>query len=440
MRNPAKSVEFELIRAICTVFHETDELVRLALSKLNGFLDSNDPNCKNYLVKYLGLTALEQLIAFSPRLAEEYRIFILEALQSKDLTIRLRALRIVKLTATSETLPEITSNLLSELEKPSNAGIKEEIISCLLYLLSLNQYELIIDFRWMFEVLLKLVQQKTSNHEAQLSSIVLDVVLRVPELREEAVELSLQLLEKFDSLRSERCEALTGLLFILGEFCSLLTQENFRLAVSLLLKPRWDSVGFHENVYNALSSCLFKLALRADPAEAEKCFAKVKANCLASEHMEAQERSWFFFNVLEKCEKDQVSKVLMPFLPIHPAAQALIFPPDELLMPFEVDEKEIMTVRDDGSVEFHYFREEDFKDDQMTDVDRKLAKLKMKEKQMNDPFYIKPKKGKKKKGKKSKAKEEQIIEKEEKVESSVEVKPKAVKKYTVNRADPLVPQ
>lgn len=42
---PAKSVEFEIIRSIISSFSHVEDLVNLALSKLQGFLDSNDPNC-----------------------------------------------------------------------------------------------------------------------------------------------------------------------------------------------------------------------------------------------------------------------------------------------------------------------------------------------------------------------------------------------------------
>lgn len=46
-RNTAKSVEFEIIKAICTIFRDNEELIRLTLNKLNSFLDSNDPNCNS---------------------------------------------------------------------------------------------------------------------------------------------------------------------------------------------------------------------------------------------------------------------------------------------------------------------------------------------------------------------------------------------------------
>lgn len=350
----------------------------------------------------------------------------------------------MKLTATSETLPEIITNLLTEVEKPTNANIKEDITSCILYLLTLNQYELVVDFRWMFEVLLKLVLIKTQNHEAQLSSIILDVVLRVEELREEACEMSLDVLEKFDSLKSEKCESLTGLLFIIGEFCSLLSQDNLVKVVNLLLRPRWESVNFHENVYNAVSSCMFKLTWKVQGSVRTQCVEWIRNNCSVSDHMEAQERCLVYLNLLNKCEPGRF-EVFKPFLPIHPSAQFLIAPPDELLQEFKVDQNELMTVKEDGSVEYHYYRDEDFKDPEMTDIERKMAKLRIKEKQMQDPFYIKPKKGKKKKGKKVKERVEKVgeevsEERKDEAEEKESGKSRVVKKYVVNRTDPLVPQ
>ena len=145
--NSAKSVEFEVIRSICIIFTESEEMMRLALSKLNGFLDSHDPNRNNYKVKYLGLVALQQMIRISPSITDEYRIFILEALQSKDITIRLQALGLLKITTNTGTLVETIKNLLEEIEKPTNASIKEELFSCCLYLLTHNQYELVENFK-----------------------------------------------------------------------------------------------------------------------------------------------------------------------------------------------------------------------------------------------------------------------------------------------------
>ena len=437
--NPAKSVEFEIIRSICVIYPESEEMIRLALSKLHAFLDSHDPNRNAYSVKYLGLVALHQLIQIYPSIIDEYRIFTLEALQSRDITIRLKALSLLKITTTPATLQETVANLLKEIENPSSASIKEELISCCLYLLSCNQYELVEDFKWMFEVLLRLVALKTSSHEAQLSSIMLDVVLRVEEMREEACEVLMGVLEQFDSLRTERCEALTALIFIIGEFCGCIRHELLVKALQLLTRERWDVIAFHESVYNALSSAVFKISLRLKQSELdEACVRKIRETSTQIEHMEAQERALMYLNILNSCEKESISAVLLPFLPIHPSAQSLLSPPQEILVAFEVDNGELVTVNENGSMEYHYFRDEDFGEIQSTEEEKKIAKMRIKEKQMQDPFYIKPKKGKKKKGKRSKKTEEaageQVSVKEEPVEKKAEQK-----KYSINRTEPLLP-
>lgn len=391
-------------------------------------------------MKYLGLLALHQLIQIYPSIIDEYRIFTLEALQSRDLTIRLKALGLLKITTTAATLPETIENLLKELENPQNAGIKEDLMSCCLYLLSCNQYELVEDFKWMFEILLKLVMLKTTSHEAQLSSIMLDVVLRVEEMRAEACEGLISVLEKFDSLKTEKCEALTALVFILGEFCGYLPQETLEKALNLLMKERWELVRFHESVYNALSSAVFKISLKVTGNELEnECIQKIKQNSTQIDHMEAQERSLMYLNILSQCEKAKVAQVLLPFLPIHPSAQSLLSPPDEILTAFEVNTEELMSVNADGTKEYHYFREEDFGEVGISDDKRKLAKEKLREKQLQDPFYIVGKKGKKKKGKKPK-KNLEVPEASEVPEEIIEKKnTETTKKYSVNRTDPLLP-
>jgi hypothetical protein len=67
----AKSVEFELIRAIISSFKnetgEDKEIQMLARERLQGFVQSKDPNRKQLivtfaLVKYLGLLTLKEIL------------------------------------------------------------------------------------------------------------------------------------------------------------------------------------------------------------------------------------------------------------------------------------------------------------------------------------------------------------------------------------------
>lgn len=73
-------------------------MVELALYKLQGFLDSNDKNCKSYTVKYLGLVGLEEVISRGVTFRSEYRTFILDGLGGRDTTTRLKALDLLRIT------------------------------------------------------------------------------------------------------------------------------------------------------------------------------------------------------------------------------------------------------------------------------------------------------------------------------------------------------
>lgn len=124
----------------------------------------------------------------------EFRVFTLEALQSKDLTIRLRALDIILLTTTTDTVVEIVHQLIQEINNPNSTDIKEDIIATILGIVCKDHYDLIEDFEWLFRILLSLASIKTQKNENQLSGIMLDVVLRVEELRPEACEMLLETL------------------------------------------------------------------------------------------------------------------------------------------------------------------------------------------------------------------------------------------------------
>ena len=94
--NPVKSVEFELIRTIVSIFSEHPRMIDMAVARLQFFLNHEDLNCKHYTVKYLGLLGMKELIKLNVPFKDEYRVFVMEAFQSRDPTIRLRALDLLK--------------------------------------------------------------------------------------------------------------------------------------------------------------------------------------------------------------------------------------------------------------------------------------------------------------------------------------------------------
>jgi hypothetical protein len=100
-----------------------------------------------------------------------------------------------------------------------------------------------------------------------------------------------------------------------------------------------------------------------------------------------------------------------------------------------------MSRKEEGKVEYFYFRDEDLSSDSFKS-ENKLT-LKKSPTDSSDPFIIKSTKPKKKKGKKKKGKSA-VEEVKETTESSTEVKnevpqPRQNAKYKVNRDPALVP-
>jgi hypothetical protein len=448
---PAKSVEFEVIRFIIHTFPENEQMVNAALNRLQVFLDSADANCKVYIVKYLGLCALQEIIEASVTIGDEYRPFMLEALQSKDISIRLRALVLLQLTVIytqtrNETLIEVVTKLLQECQNSDNADIKEEIIGCILSLLSQNHYSLVEDFRWMFEMLGAIAKVKTLEFESQLSGIMLDVLLRVEELRPEACEVCLNLIENFEAFKTDKCETLASILCILGEYGHLLEPETHHKIIRALLDEKWFRLGFSDTIYNALTSAVFKLMIKLDPNSElfSSCFSFINEKSAKIGYMEAQERCKLYNNILQVSDKSLISKLsssLPELQPVQMLAQSLLQPPAELTISITIQESELMSRKEEGKVEYFYFRDEDLSSDSFKS-ENKLT-LKKSPTDSSDPFIIKSTKPKKKKGKKKKGKSA-VEEVKETTESSTEVKnevpqPRQNAKYKVNRDPALVP-
>jgi hypothetical protein len=122
-------------------------------------------------------------------------------------------------------------------------------------------------------------------------------------------------------------------------------------------------------------------------------------------------------------------------------AQSLLQPPAELTVSITIQESELMSRKEEGKVEYFYFRDEDLSSDSFKS-ENKLT-LKKSPTDSSDPFIIKSTKPKKKKGKKKKGKSA-VEEVKETTESSTEVKnevpqPRQNAKYKVNRDPALVP-
>mmetsp|Transcript_24027 Transcript_24027/g.42681 ORF Transcript_24027/g.42681 Transcript_24027/m.42681 type:complete len:692 (+) Transcript_24027:1763-3838(+) len=432
--NAAKSVEFECIRCITEVFSDFQHMTALAINKLQGFLDSNDLN-----LRYLGLQGLFLMITKQISVSEDYRSYVVESMASTDNAIRVKGLELLKIMTTKDNLVDTVRNLLHEISQTERSESREDMIGTVIFVVSRDCYELVQDFKWMFQVLCALAEAKTVTYESQLSGIMLDVITRVDELIDDIAEDALQLLEKFESLKSERCELLAVLWFIIGEASLSLSDDKAELAHCLLNNDRWEKLDFPESVPSAMVSAAFKLLIRfkdtGKDLEAGELKAYIDKMQTSSKYIEVQERTTLYSKLLDSGPEisNLKSAISVKLQPVHPGAQGLIALPELLQTPIEVKESELMTRKEDGTIEYHYFRDDDMASHE--DLAREAkARLKQKSK---DPFYLKETKPKKKK---KKAAEEAKTEEAEPQGSVVEPRlPEAspTRTYKVNRGAAL---
>ena len=447
-RNEAKSVEYEVIVFVLMWYSEQTAMKNPALAKMITFIESPDANRTPHSVKYLGLKCLQ--LAFSQRCIslDDFKAYITDSLTYRDMTIRKQALQLLVATTTADTLTEAISSILREIKNPECAEIKENLISTVLFLLGKNQYELVLDFKWMFEVLCLLVREKTEMHEGDIAGMMLDVVVRVEGLGEEAVGLGVDMIRALEEWKTEKGNALAALIFIIGEHGITCATELRLEALTLLTSLRIPELRLPEYIHSAIVCAAFKLYLSVIDLTSDALTSQVTTlftTIPAVGSIEPRDRSQLYLKVINGVPKEalvEAAKRLTPLLPINPLSQSMLKCPEDLLTPFEVDLNEIRKEREDGSIEYFYYREEDFvgqKDIQTKEIKKKL-KEELAIKNSGDPFYVKT--GKKKKGKKGKKAKSEVEVKEEVKEEKGEVLPvpDVSKKYRVNRDLPGIPE
>lgn len=168
------------------------EVVELCVETLRSFVSDSDQN-----LKYLGLVGFGSLLLSQPRVLHshpECRGLILQCLSDEDVTIRTRALGLLKFMATKRNLADLISQLLSHVEAASGeyrCQLVEEIIR----MCSSNKYELVMDFSWYVDVLVILAGVRgIENQGDMIAKQWMDVAWRVLPVRCYAVRRSLEIL------------------------------------------------------------------------------------------------------------------------------------------------------------------------------------------------------------------------------------------------------
>ena len=219
---------------------DVDEVADLCITKLRGMIVlDGDPN-----LKYVALLAFNKIVDSHPRLVGEQQDVILACLDDPDISIKMQALELVSGMVDADNLQSVVNRLLKQLanapKMDPNGGIngheepdtdleqrlvqdkrsseqspipdeyRHDIITRILEMCSASTYANITDFEWYLDILVHLVRhlpadtdsenQRTQRSNAKIGlgtrigSQILDIAVRVKELRPEATRAAETLL------------------------------------------------------------------------------------------------------------------------------------------------------------------------------------------------------------------------------------------------------
>lgn len=253
---------------------DVEEVADLCISKLRGMIViEGDPN-----LKYVSLLAFNKIVTTHSTLVARQQDVIFRCLDDPDVSIRLQALELATGMVSSDNLQNVVDRLMRQLtnspdedslapngahEDEDNTDLEQklvadkrsselpplpneyrfEIINKILDMCSFETYTNITDFEWYIDTLVKLIRQLpakspdlssnskdgTSSLATRVGSQLLDITVRVKELRPEAVRAveSLVLISSRSSLFAAHGNGQNELLkaagWICGEYTSFLT-------------------------------------------------------------------------------------------------------------------------------------------------------------------------------------------------------------------------
>ncbi|KAK2577397.1 hypothetical protein KPH14_003510 [Odynerus spinipes] len=315
--------------------------IQLCVQKLRILIEDSDQN-----LKYLGLLAMSKILRTHPKSVQAHKDLIMQCLDDKDESIRLRALDLLYGMVSKKNLMEIVKKLMVHMDKAEGTTYRDELLSKIIQICSQNNYQFITYFEWYISVLVELTRMEGTKHGPLVATQLLDVAIRVQAIRKYAVHQCALLLENSYLLtgqpRATMSEVLYAAAWICGEFSSEL--EDPLATLQSMLRSQASSLPGHiqavyvHNIVKLATSILSKAEKEGDNETMEQIFAlkdKIAA-FVCSGDLEVQERSSSALVLLE-CLKENpglVQELMEAFEgelnPVAPKAQRKVPIPEDL--------------------------------------------------------------------------------------------------------------
>ncbi|KMQ92769.1 ap-3 complex subunit delta-1 [Lasius niger] len=316
-------------------------LIKIIKLKLRILIEDSDQN-----LKYLGLLAMSKILKTHPKSVQAHKDLIMQCLDDKDESIRLRALDLLYGMVSKKNLMEIVKKLMVHMDKAEGTTYRDELLSKIIQICSQNNYQFITYFEWYISVLVELTRMEGTKHGPLVATQLLDVAIRVQAIRKYAVQQCALLLENSYLLtgqpRATMSEVLYAAAWICGEFSSelddpLATLQSMLRSQASSLPGHIQAVYVH-NILKLAATTFAKAEKEEDTETMEKIYGlkdKIAA-FVCSGDLEVQERSSSALMLFE-CLKENpglAQELMVAFEgelnPVAPKAQRKVPIPEDL--------------------------------------------------------------------------------------------------------------
>ncbi|XP_041705060.2 AP-3 complex subunit delta-1-like isoform X4 [Coregonus clupeaformis] len=389
--------------------------IQLCVQKLRILIEDSDQN-----LKYLGLLAMSKILKTHPKSVQSHKDLILQCLDDKDESIRLRALDLLYGMVSKKNLMEIVKKLMLHVDKAEGTTYRDELLTKIIDICSQSNYQYITNFEWYISILVELTRLEGTRHGHLIASQMLDVAIRVKAIRAFAVAQMAALLDNAHLLTGNTqhngiCEVLYAAAWICGEFSEHL--EDPMATLEAMLRPKVATLPGHiQAVYVQNAAKLFATVLRGqEGAPADSKVTQETSQLLIdrlpvfvqSANLEVQERASCILQLVKYIQKlqqkdvevaEEVTALFAGELnPVAPKAQKKVPVPEGLDLDAWINEPPSGSESEDEGRKSKgkaVFAKEESRHTKprYTEVDEKeLAKRRevRKAEQANNPFYIK---------------------------------------------------
>ena len=99
-------------------------------------------------MKYLGLLAMSRILKTHPKSVQSHKDLVLQCLDDKDESIRLRALDLLYGMVSKKNLMEIVKKLLVHMDRAEGSFYRDELLAKVIEICSQGNYQFISNFEW----------------------------------------------------------------------------------------------------------------------------------------------------------------------------------------------------------------------------------------------------------------------------------------------------